>query len=212
MSRSPVISGVSLGDRERLSLAVHGRRVSRQSWAGLQGAHAVIEAANEMWRQVRDEAERLKERATRDGLAQGRADAVAEMLRHLLDAQQRARELIDSQESRVIELAAALVTRILPKLQGEAALRQLLADALDSLQGERQLSVRVHPSMLEIASEPLEAWRAAQTPPATAQCIADPQLDPLGLIVESEQGSLRAGAHDQLRTLTEALQRSVAQP
>ncbi len=202
-------SGVSLSDRDRLSLSVHARRVSRQSWADLQSTHALVDQANAMWRGVHVEVDGIREAAARQGREQGHAEALAGMAQQLLQAQQSARDLIDAQDARVIDLAAALVARILPQLDGAAVIRPLLVEALRSQQNERQLSVYVHPSMAGVVRAQVDAWRSSLASAPAVLVIEDAQLDVLGLVVDGEQGSLRAGVADQLQALTQSLHRSL---
>ena len=204
--------GISLTDRDRLSLSVHARRVPRESWAGLQDTHALVDQANALWHGVQREVDAIKAKAVAEGREKGQSQAVGEMAQHLAQAQLRARELLDAQDSRVIDLASALLTRILPQLDAAAILKPLLADALRLQQGERQLTVRVHPRMLDAVSAQLDQWKASLAAPPAIDCIADAELDALGLVVESEQGCLRAGVEDQLRSLTQTLHRSLAEP
>lgn len=204
--------GISLTDRERLSLSVHARRVPRESWAGLQDTHALVEQANALWQGVQREVDSIKAAAVAEGREQGQSKALAEMARHLAQAQLRARELLDTQDTRVIDLAAALVTRILPQLDASSLIKPLLAEALRLQQGERHLSVHVHPRLFDAVSAQLEVWKASLTAPPAIDCIADANLDALGLVVESEQGCLRVGVEDQLRSLTQALHRSLSEP
>lgn len=205
-----LLSGaVSLGDRERLSLAVHGRRIPRQAWAPLHDTRALIEQANTLWQGVHQEAAQLRAKAQADGLAAGQAEAVASMAERMAEAQRAARELMDAQDARVIDLAVALLRRIAPRLDVQAVVEQLALDALRALQAERWLVVRVHPSVRAAVQARLEAWCEAQNRSVSLQVLDDAQSDPLGVSVESEQGSLRAGFDDQLASLHGALQRSL---
>ena len=194
-------AGISLGDRERVSLAVHARRVPRQAWSALSETQALVEQANRLWQNVHDEVQALRADAHAQGLAQGRAEAVAETAELLLAAQRQARELLDAQEARVVALATAMVARIAPRLDAAELVRQLAGDALRELRGERHLSLSLHPDTAAELRGRLPGGEAFQL-------IEDAGLHRLGVVVESEQGQLVAGFMEQLQVLADGLQRS----
>jgi flagellar biosynthesis/type III secretory pathway protein FliH len=92
------------------------------------------------------------------------------------------------------------VARIAPKL-GEAGLvAALLAEALSTLGGQRDLRVRVRHAAVTATRTMLAQWQQAH-PQATVQVLVDPELEPFGCVIESEQGRIELGLHRRLEAI-----------
>jgi flagellar biosynthesis/type III secretory pathway protein FliH len=119
----------------------------------------------------------------------------------VLVAQRKARAFVEAaKEQHIIGLAIVIVTRIAPKL-GEARLvAALLAEALSTLGGQREIRVSVRHAAVTATRAMLAQWQQAH-PEAMVQVLVDPELEPFGCVIESEQGRIELGLHKQLEAV-----------
>jgi len=113
-----------------LLTAVAGQRIPRRAWAQVSELSGLLSEAGRVLQTAKRQAELLQRRAYFDGRAAGIAHAQSESIKHVLDAQKQARELVAASELRIVELAVSIVAHIAPRLeQGE------LIAALAALRG-----------------------------------------------------------------------------
>jgi flagellar biosynthesis/type III secretory pathway protein FliH len=119
----------------------------------------------------------------------------------VLIAQRKARAFVEAaKEQHIIGLAISIVTRIAPKL-GEAGLvAALLAEALGTLGGQRELRVRVRHAAVTATRTMLAQWQQAH-PEAMVQVLVDPGLEPFGCVIESEQGRIELSLQRRLEAI-----------
>jgi type III secretion protein L len=154
---------------------------------------------------AKQEAQTLGDQARAEGYAAGIAQARAESVRHILEAQQAARELSDASEVRIVALAVAIVARIAPRLGEPAVVSALAAEALSTLRAERHVRVYVSGQSLESVRAMLEQWHRSRPDIETVQVSVSAELEPFGCVVESELGRIEAGLNGQLASLGETL-------
>lgn len=158
--------------------------------------------AGEILREATKEAAKIKEAARKEGFNEGAAEASEEFANHraqLADAMAQVLEQLKGQSQEcwqqqrqdfvaLIRMAVEKTLLVTLDAQREESLNNLLAQALETIDSLRSLTVVCAPqdeellrTMMEIAQQnhpDLKAW----------QLRADPNMDPGGLIVESEDG------------------------
>lgn len=194
-----------LVEGERVRLAVAGSRVSRRAWADLQAGQNLLDEATQLLRQAQAEADGLHRGARVAGFTEGLAEARGQAAAQLLQAQAQARDFVSVSEQRIAELAVAIVGRIAPELEQGQLVAALVRQALAAAQAERHLTVRVHARAVAATQKVLQQWRLAHPALEAAQVTADPALQPLDCVVESELGSIQAGFTTQLDAVRTAL-------
>jgi flagellar biosynthesis/type III secretory pathway protein FliH len=119
----------------------------------------------------------------------------------VLIAQRKARAFVEAaKEQHIIGLAISIVARIAPKL-GEAGLvAALLAEALSTLGGQRELRVSVRHAAVTATRTMLAQWQQAH-PEAMVQVLVDPELEPFDCVIESEQGRIELGLQRRLEAI-----------
>jgi type III secretion protein L len=205
------MANITLLDSKRWSLQLSGRRIPREAWVPLAHTEAVVEQANTLWLQTQDECKALREQAYRDGFAAGQAEAMSQMAHHLAEAQRVARDHINGSEQRMIDLAGAIIKRILPDLPYESMLANLVTAALRATRAERYLRVRVHPEAVTAVRTRLDQWRHTFFAVDSLEVGGDASLGLFGCVVESEMGTVHAGFDDQLQALTTVARTAAAE-
>jgi flagellar assembly protein FliH len=148
------------------------------------------------------DARALREQAVAEGLAEGRRQARAEaeaaasaqaeaLARTLAAAQGASRDLWAGYRQDVLELLHMALRRLVRAEMDQRRaeiLGSLLDQALDAIDSQRALTVRVHPQDQALARELLEGAKARHPGLERWAVRPDPALDGGGVILESDRG------------------------
>lgn len=189
---------IALADREAVLTAVAGTRIPRRAWADTSEMSRLLFEAGNIVRAAQSRADEVIEQARVEGYAQGLAQAQSLMAQHLLDAQRQAHEFLEASQQRVVGLAVAILERIAPTLGEAQVVAALALEALNTLQAEKYLRIRVTAAAADATQEMIENWRNEHPHVETAQILVDPHLAPFTCVVESELGRIEAGLSSQL--------------
>jgi type III secretion protein L len=203
---------IALTDSERLLTAVAGQRIPRHAWAQVSEMSGLLGEAGRVLQTAKRQAELLQRRAYFDGRAAGVAHAQSEAIKHVLDAQKQARELVAASELRIVELAVSIVARIVPRLDQGELVAALAAEGLAAIREERHICVRVSSAAEKSTREMLDRWQAAHPEIETVELVTDPLLDPMACVVETELGRIEVGLSAQLEAVRTTLAAVAAEP
>ncbi len=161
-----------------------------------------MQRAGEILRQATKEAEQLKETARQEGFNEGAAQASEEFANHraqlaesmaqvLQQLQGQTRKCWQEQRQDFVTLIRVAVEKTLLislDAQREESLNNLLDQALNSIDSMRKLTVVCRPDDENLLRTMLETAQAGHSDLESWQLRTDPNLEPGGLIVESEDG------------------------
>jgi type III secretion protein L len=196
-------------DHARFELALDGRVVRGEAWNDLADTRALLDRAEACYRQARDDAGAIAERARQDGFAAGRAEGLRDIAATLLRVQRDGAALLAREETRIVDLAVAIVARIVPRIDAGELVPALIAEAVREVSAEQFLQVRVHPDAYAAVEAELDEIRKSLPGIADVQVVADAALDPLGCVLASEAGKVEAGIVEQLAAIRAALKSAV---
>lgn len=183
-------------DQERFRLYLDAGVVPAAAWSPLSAAQDIVDQANALLRQARDEVAQVHAQARAEGLQEGHRQAMqdfAAALQALAAARATATEDI---RRRAGDIAIGVVRHIAPAIGAERLVAALVAEAMQKLVFEPHLLVRVHPNAAAQARAEVAALGAAAAP--DTEIIGDAELDPFDCIIESAGGMVRAGFNEQL--------------
>jgi len=203
---------IALTESESLLTAVAGQRIPRRAWAQVSELNGLLSEAGRVLQTVKRQAELLQRRAYFDGRAAGVAHAQSEAVKHVLEAQKQARELVAASESRIVELAVSIVARIAPRLDQGEPVAALAAEGLAALREERHISIRISSAAEKCTRAMLDRWQAAHPEVETVELVVDPQLDPMACVVETELGRIEVGLSAQLESIRTTLAAVAVEP
>ena len=146
----------------------------------------------------------LQRRAYMDGHAAGFAKAQAETVRQALEAQAKARELVDASQEQIVNMALACVQRVASTLGPGNVVTALLSDALKEIKTERKLQVSVSQSAAKATRAMLARWQQ-EHPHVVVAVLVDRRLEPFGCEIQSELGRIELGLSKQLQVLRQEL-------
>jgi flagellar biosynthesis/type III secretory pathway protein FliH len=203
---------IALTDSEQLLTAVAGQRIPRRAWAQVSELNGLLSEAGRVLQTAKRQAELLQRRAYFDGRAAGVAHAQSEAIKHVLEAQKQARDLVAASELRIVELAVSIVARIAPRLDQGELVAALAAEGMAAIREERHICVRISGAAEKATREMLERWQGTHPEVETVELVIDPQLDPMASIVETELGRIEVGLSAQLETVRTTLSAVAVEP
>jgi flagellar biosynthesis/type III secretory pathway protein FliH len=203
---------IVLTESEPLLTAVAGQRIPRRAWAQVSELNGLLCEAGRILQTAKRQAELLQRRAYFDGRAAGVAHAQAEAVKHILEAQKQARELVAASELRIVELAISIVARIVPRLDQGELVAALAAEGLAALREERHICVRISSGAEKSTRAMLDRWQAAHPEVETVELVIDPQLDLMACVVETELGRIEVGLSAQLEAVRTTLAAVATEP
>lgn len=199
------MTNIALVDREPMRTAVAGTRIPRRAWTDVTELASILQEARDVLAQAQDAASTIREQAYTEGFATGIARAQALSARHMVEAQQAAKEFVQASQQRLVNLSLAILTHIAPKLGQNELVPALVIEALDAAATDQHLRVYVAPDAVEATQAALEQWQQEHGRADPPEVTADPNLQTFGCIVESELGRIDAGLTSQLENVREGL-------
>ncbi|NOK20338.1 FliH/SctL family protein [Corallococcus carmarthensis] len=177
-----------------------------------QGAQGIIEEAQRERERILAEAQREKEELFAKARDLGRQEGLAQATELLLRAKMQAGEMLNSQEQDIIALSLKMAEKILGRdLEREPELLvDMCAAAIDNLRNARAMVLRVHPKTAAVlrAKRPVLMELIGRTVDLAIK--EDPEVAPVGCIVQTEFGTVDAQLPTQLEMLQNLLQPDTA--
>ena len=185
--RPPSIRGASAGA---------GGVLTREVVEAKQGAQAIIE-----------EALREKERILAEAREQGRQEGLAQATEIVLRAKMQAGELLGNYERDVIALGLRVAEKIIGRsLEKDPDLMvELCASAIDNLRSARAMVLRVNPKAAAVLRAKKPTLMELIGRAVDLSIREDPEVAPVGCIVQTEFGTVDAQLPTQLEMLQNIL-------
>jgi type III secretion protein L len=206
------LTAIAITESEPILTAIAGQRIPRRAWAEVTQLNNLLSEAARILQSAKRQAELLQRRAYFDGRAAGLAHAQSEAVKHVLEAQKQARDLVAASELRIVELAVSIVARIAPRLGQGELVAALAAEGLAAIQEERHVCVRISSAAEKATRAMLDRWQLAHPEVETIDMVIDPSLDPMVCVIETELGRIEVGLPVQLETVRTALNAVVTEP
>jgi ATP synthase in type III secretion protein N len=195
------LTSIAITDSEAMLTAVAGQRIPRRAWGDVTQLSNVLTEADRTLQSAKRQAELLQRRAYFDGRAAGISNAQSEAIKHILEAQRQAREVLSNSDARVIELAVAIVERMAPRLEQTDFVALLAAEGLAAIREERRISVRIGSSAEKPVRAMLDKWQLEQPQVEKVDMVIDPALEPMACVIETELGRIEVGLPAQLEAI-----------
>jgi type III secretion protein L len=206
------LTAIAITDSEPILTAIAGQRIPRRAWGEVTQLNNLLSEASRILQSAKRQAELLQRRAYFDGRAAGLAHAQSEAIKHVLEAQRQARELVAASELRIVELAVSIVARIAPRLDQGDLVAALAAEGLAAIQEERHVCVRISSAAEKATRAMLDRWQLAHPEVETIDMVIDPSLDPMACVIETELGRIEVGLPVQLEAVRTALNAVAVEP
>ena len=201
---------IKLIETRQWQVTTSSRRIPAESAEQSLQSCEWLSKAREIYDQTLHQVADLRAQAHQQGYQAGLEQAQQELLESMLAAVENTRQFQNSQQQHVLNLAVAMVQRLLPKLSAEDLLLSMLSETFSELEGERQLQVYVHPNQRLTTETWLKQWRLEHPDIRRLEVVDDPQLDLLSCRVESELGVLSVDPLKELANLSGAVGKASA--
>src|SRR5262245_37405896 len=159
------------------------RREEAQNW--VDGYRFVAEgqrAADEL----RQNAQVAYDEAKARGFEEGRAAGAAEAAAIVAETVAKVDQYLASIEQQVAELSLTIVEQVLGRLPDGDVMARIAKQALEAFRREKQVRLRVSPTVLEDVQRALSAWPGAEASGPTLVIEADPRLAPKQCTIVTE--------------------------
>lgn len=211
-ARNALTTTIAFTESEPFLTAVAGQRIPRRAWAQVSEMSGLLSEAVRVLQTAKRQTELLQRRAYFDGRAAGIAHAHAESIKHVLDAERQARELVAASELRIVKLAISIVERIAPRLDQGDLVAALASEGLAAIREERHICLRINSAAEKSVRPMLDRWQGAHPEVETVELVIDPQLDPMACVVETELGRIEVSLPAQLQAVRTILAAAAAEP
>jgi type III secretion protein L len=189
----------------QLELSIRGKIIRADEWRRAEQGQDLLQATQKIKANAEQAALLMREHAREAGYQAGQTKAAAELAGQLAQIERERVRFLAQNEQRIMQIALAVVDRLLPSLPVEHLLPNLVREAVAAAFAEQFLSIRVHPSALEATQAELQTFRSMHPAVANVEISADKQLDPLSCVVSSDVGEVRGDLTAQLAGIREAL-------
>jgi len=225
----PSLDGPDLVElHSRPKSAGHGEVVDPRVRALMEKARQegerIIAAARQQAEQILRSAETAKQQSMETGRAEGweagRSEGYRQGLAEAEELKQQAvqvmaeanayrEQTIMGMEREIVDLALAIAGRVIHKqVEADPELVTAVArQALRQVVGGKSVFLRVHPQQVELLQEKAAELSSMLPGGTTLQVVADPGIQPGGVMVESDEGWVDATLSSQLEQIREALAR-----
>lgn len=169
-----------------------------------QSAQGIIEEANKEKERILAEAQREREDVLAKAREQGRQEGLAQASEVLLRAKMHAGEMLASNERDVIALACKIAEKIIGRdVERQPELMvEMCATAIEQIRSARSMVLRVHPKTAQVLRARKPELMELIGRAVDLAIREDPDVAPVGCIVQTEFGTVDA----QLPTQFEMLQ------
>lgn len=198
------MTSIAITDSQTMLTAVAGQRIPRRAWGDVTQLSKVLTEADQTLQSAKRQSELLQRRAYFDGRSAGISNAQSEAIKHILEAQRQARELLSSSQGRIVELAVALVERMAPRLEQSDFVTALAAEGLAAIREERHITVRIGSSAEKPVRAMLDKWQLEHAEVEKVDMVIDPGLQAMACVIETELGRIEVGLPVQLETVRAA--------
>jgi type III secretion protein L len=169
-----------------------------------QSAQGILEEAQREKERILAEAQRERDEVLAKAREQGRQEGLAQASELILRAKMQAGEILANQEKDVIQLACKIAEKIIGRdLEREPELlMDMCATAIEQLRSAKSMVLRVHPKTAQVLRARKPELMELIGRAVDLAIREDPEVAPVGCIVQTEFGSVDA----QLPTQFEMLQ------
>ena len=185
-----------------------GRVVPSAALEARDGAAALLAAARADADAIRARAAADRDEAMRQGHAQGRAEAAAEMAALLAEARAHAGRLREAATPAAIALATKMAEQIIGRAVTAApeVMADIVGAALDACRPRGDwVRVRVHPDDAAAVIARRDALAGRAPPAAALEIVGDDSVGRHGCVIETAVGRVDARLETQLDALERAL-------
>ena len=174
-------------------------------------ADALLDAAEkkaaETQKKAEEAYERKREEGYRDGLEEGKLEHAEKMMETILSSV----EFIEGIEDTLVSVVNQAIRKIIGDMDDKERIVRIVRNALNSVRGQQNVTVRVAPADEEIVAQALSALTAGSSGSAFLTIVADARLPRNSCILESELGVVDASLETQLKALENAFHSKIRQ-
>lgn len=162
---------------------------------------ATLEETDRIHDRAQEEAEAIRQKAYKEGLARGRAA----MARQMLEVISQTSTYLQEFEDRIVATVLLSVRKIIGELPDSERMARMVSQALGVVRRQQRVIIRVAPAQEQEVAAQVKALAAPWPSIRHLDVVPDINLNPGTCVLESDLGLVEASVDGQLKVLESVL-------
>lgn len=207
MAIGKVIKGESGGDSLVERPVRRAGVVNAEEFSARQTAQGIIADAKRSAEQILAQAEADRDRFVAEAREEGRQQGLASVSELLTKAHQARGQLLEQAQPLVLDLALQVAAKVIGRdlERDPSLLLDLCATAIENVRNVKSMVLRVHPKASSVLRERKADLMQLIGRTVDVAIKDDPDVEPLGCVIQTEFGTLDAQLTTQLQMLQDVL-------
>jgi type III secretion protein L len=182
--------------------------IKARSYLDYVEAGRILERAHQEAEQILEDARKAREEEKQRGYQDGITEGKANMSRQMIDTISKTINYFSTVEEKVVEIVITAVRKILGTIGDETVAHQIVKNALGMVRNQKQITLRVCPSELEMIKNRINEIMAMYPGISFVDIVPDARLKKGGCILESDMGVVDASVDSQIENIRQSLLKS----
>lgn len=188
--------------KEHLNVVQKGKVLKADDYQTYKTAAEVIQEAKTDAELIAVEAEDVSRLNKAEGYQLGIEEGRAEYVAKILEATDQANNYIQRKESQIVDVVVTAVRSILGEFEEAELTLRTVTKAINELQGQQQITVRVVPDQTKIIEHALQEITNSSL---LIKVVADIEIQSGQCILESDLGLIECSINDQIDAIRNAM-------
>ena len=188
--------------KEHLNVVQNGKVLKADEYLTYKTAAEIIQEAKTDAELIVAEAEDAYRLNKAEGYQLGIEEGRAEFAANILEATKQANNYIRRKESQIVDVVVTAVRSILGEFEDAELTLRIVKKAINELQGQQQITIRVVPDQTEIIEHALQEITHSSL---LIKVVADIEIQSGQCILESDLGLIECSIDDQIDAIRNAM-------
>ncbi|MEE9339450.1 MAG: HrpE/YscL family type III secretion apparatus protein [Methylococcaceae bacterium] len=188
--------------KEHLNVVQNGKVLKADKYLTYKTAAEIIQEAKTDAELIVAEAEDAYRLNKAEGYQLGIEEGRAEFAANILEATKQANNYIRRKESQIVDVVVTAVRSILGEFEDAELTLRIVKKAINELQGQQQITIRVVPDQTEIIEHALQEITHSSL---LIKVVSDIEIQSGQCILESDLGLIECSIDDQVDAIRNAM-------
>jgi type III secretion protein L len=188
--------------KEHLNIVQNGKVLKADEYLTYKTAAEIIQEAKTDAKLIVAEAEDAYRLSKTEGYQLGIEEGRAEFVAKILEATKQANNYIRRKESQIVDVVVTAVKSILGEFEDAELTLRIVKKAINELQGQQQITIRVVPDQTKIIEHALQEITNSSL---LIKVVADIEIQSGQCILESNLGLIECSIDDQIDAIRNAM-------
>jgi type III secretion protein L len=188
--------------KEHLNIVQNGKVLKADEYLTYKTAAEIIQEAKTDAKLIVAEAEDAYRLSKTEGYQLGIEEGRTEFVAKILEATKQANNYIRRKESQIVDVVVTAVKSILGEFEDAELTLRIVKKAINELQGQQQITIRVVPDQTKIIEHALQEITNSSL---LIKVVADIEIQSGQCILESDLGLIECSIDDQIDAIRNAM-------